>query len=183
MGTRSMTYVVDAYNNVVLSLYRQSDGYPEELGQGWDCYNLLCGRKLCNGFCLDTAYTNTSNGLDDLAALMVWYLKKESKIGGVYLYPAPKLKTYKGTHELNADDLAKLAEAARSTGADYAYIITESKDGKGGLRIVVLSLNYGREDVAYDGSPEGLAEKFGYITLNNILSENPDAEASGRAAI
>ena len=174
MGTRCLIYVVDRYNGVHASLYSQFDGYPDqEGGRGWDLYNLLKGRKLCNGIGMNTSYKTHSNGIEDLAALLVWYFKNDSRLGHIYLCQAPKLKSYKKPHELNADDFSILNNHCRERWGEYTYIITEGAE-EGSIRIIVFGYN----DKLYDGSPDGLAERFGYKETRPLSEEPADEEAA-----
>ena len=174
MGTRSLTYVVDRDNQVLCALYRQFDGYPDENGMGGDLYRLLKGRKLCNGFGMDTSYTNTSNGIDDLAALLVWYFKNDSRIGNIYLCPPPKLSMHKDGRILDDRDFHKLNDYCRGCWGEYTYIITKAEPKPepsefGELRIIIFDGSC----KLYDGSPDGMAEKFNYENTLAMSDERP----------
>ena len=78
MGTRSLAYVIDENKNILATIYKQYEGYPE--GMGKDLYTLLAGRKLCNGFTSDDSYTEYSNGMGGLAAYLVYELKKTASL-------------------------------------------------------------------------------------------------------
>lgn len=81
MGTRSMTKVYDNRGNVLVAMYRQSDGYPE--GHGKDLAAFLASGRLVNG--LGGEKERIFNGAHCLAAQMVSEFKTEP--GGIYLYP------------------------------------------------------------------------------------------------
>ena len=83
MGTRSLTHVLDDDSEAVLvTIYRQMDGYPSGLGEHLAVF--LRGRGLVNGFGIDTP-AKASNGMGCLAASLVAELK--DGIGGIYLEP------------------------------------------------------------------------------------------------
>ena len=154
MGTHSLTYVVNSNNQVLCAIYGQFDGYPGDMGRGRDLYNFLAGRKLCNGIGAEV-WQNTSNGLDDLAALLVWYLKDGSRIGNIYLCPPPQLTAHEKRHAIDGEDFRILLAHCSYYNGEYAYVITATERAE--LRIIVFE---GTEQL-YDGSPDGLAERFG----------------------
>ncbi len=86
MGTRASIVIVQDEQPIV-SIYSQFDGYPRGLGE--DIANFLRGKKLVNG------YRDRSdpvwNGMGDLAAQLVWTLKK-GDLDSIYLqvpHPIP----------------------------------------------------------------------------------------------
>ena len=175
MGTRSLTYVVDEHNQVLCAMYRQFDGYPDEHGMGGDLYRLLKGRKLCNGFGLDTSYMDTSNGLEDLAALLVWYFKDDSRIGNIYLCPPPSLPTHEDGRILDDDDFHTLNDHCRERWGEYTYIITVTADYA--LRIVIFD----SVSKLYDGSPDGMAGRFQYKN-KSATPDQPPLDENGKPA-
>lgn len=82
MGTRSRTEVFQG-DSCLVSIYRHMDGYPT--GHGADLVEFLGEGKIVNG-----AHNGGFNGLGDLAAALVWFLKKdgpnEFQSGGIYLH-------------------------------------------------------------------------------------------------
>ena len=83
MGTRSLVDVIDEDGKVLVTIYRQYDGYPE--GMGEDLQEAVGGTTIINGFNGQTApkYANT---IRCLAAQLVGTLKA-GEIGNVYLHP------------------------------------------------------------------------------------------------
>jgi len=81
MGTRSLTHIQDD-NNIIATIYRQFDGYPE--GHGKDLQDLLSDATLVNGFSLGDEIPATFNGMGCLAAWLPGALKK-GEIGSIYL--------------------------------------------------------------------------------------------------
>jgi len=82
MGTRSVTHVYDESGALIISMYRQYDGYPTGMGQ--DLKDFLDGIVIVNGLMLgDTR--RTANGMGCLAAQIVANFKTEP--GEFYLYP------------------------------------------------------------------------------------------------
>ena len=150
MGTRSLVYVIDEKKNILATIYRQYDGYPE--GMGYDLYNVLAGRKLCNGFNSDTDYKEYSNGMGDLAAYLVHVLKDDCLIGNVYLYPSPK-KSLSKNKELTPEDFFVLNEYCDDCCGEYTYVVTVQGDE---LRIIVFD-GVGK---IFDGKPDWMADKF-----------------------
>jgi hypothetical protein len=83
MGTRSLTYVYERYDNnntPVVCMYRQYDGYLE--GHGLELATFLTRGRLVNG--LSGKDQIVFNGMGCLAAQMVAHFKKES--GNFYLH-------------------------------------------------------------------------------------------------
>lgn len=168
MGTRSMTYVIDEYDNKtpITSLYRQYDGYPTGMGQ--DLYNFLANRQTVNGFGEKSVLV--SNGMDDLAAQLVCYLKndKYATTGNVYLYSLRKLPTVKQTFEQYRDKY--LLKHAKDCGCEYVYIIRKNEAG---LELQVHSLWADKEeDKCFIGTPQEVAEKFELKTDEALTSED-----------
>lgn len=95
MGTRSLTHVYDDDGKtILLTMYRQMDGYPSGLGQ--ELVDFLFGKRskngtyknpmvVVNGFGSGTP-KKAANGMGCLAALLVSRLKGD-QIGSVYIYP------------------------------------------------------------------------------------------------
>ena len=152
MGTRSLVYVIDEKKNILATIYRQYYGYPE--GMGYDLYNVLAGRKLCNGFNSDTDYKEYSNGMGDLAAYIVHVLKDVCPIGNVYLYPQPE-KSLSKNKELTDKDFAVLNKHCNNCWGEYTYIVTVQGNE---LRIIVFA----GDCKIYDGKPDGMADKFNF---------------------
>lgn len=168
MGTRSMTYVIDDYDNKtpIISLYRQFDGYPAGMGQ--DLYNFLANRQVVNGFGEKSVLT--SNGIDDLAAQLVCYLKndKYATTGNVYLFPTRKLPIKKQTFEEYRDK--HLITRAKDAGCEYVYIIRYNENN---LEIQVHNL-YADDvnDEVFIGTPQEVAEKFDLRTDKVLTSQD-----------
>ena len=80
MGTRALTFVYDEYNQLILNLYRQYDGYPE--GHGAELAEFLAGKTVVNGFCQER--TGLANGMGCLAAFLVANFKET--VGGFYIH-------------------------------------------------------------------------------------------------
>ena len=88
MGTRSLTHVIQTYNdngkqkkNALLTMYRQYDGYPS--GMGADLAEFLNGGKVVDGI----SYAETErvfNGAGCLAAQLVAHFKEGA--GGYYIH-------------------------------------------------------------------------------------------------
>ena len=85
MGTRSLTFVYDTYDNKnykIINMYRQYDGYPS--GHGAELSEFLQDRIIVNG--IGGGETRKiSNGMGCLSASLVANFKDEA--GGFYLYP------------------------------------------------------------------------------------------------
>ena len=84
MGTRSITRVHSDTKDspVILSIYRQMDGYWEGMGQ--DLQAFVDGKVVLNGFGSNTP-KNAANGMECLALQLVVHLKTPSMLGGIYL--------------------------------------------------------------------------------------------------
>ena len=84
MGTRSLTHVLEDDGKVLVSIYRQFDGYPAV--HGANLYEFLHDRTIVNGIRMDTP-PKASNGMGCLAASLIGFLKG-SEIGSIYIvYP------------------------------------------------------------------------------------------------
>lgn len=84
MGTRSLTNVRDSDEAILVTMYRQMDGYPT--GHGAELADFLSPFTICNGFS-PGAEGAIANGPGCLAAQIVEYFKSQSPLGGIYLYP------------------------------------------------------------------------------------------------
>lgn len=89
MGTRSTTTVRDKHGEVVVTLYRQFDGFLS--GHGEELAN-LCNLEVVNGFGSADKMGTHANGAGCLAAQIVAGLKKE--IGGIYIVGAGDSQEY-----------------------------------------------------------------------------------------
>lgn len=79
MGTRARINVFDG-NEILVSIYRQFDGYPSGLGA--DVAELASGMKVVNGFSSDEQ-SKQANGIGCFAAQLIAKLK--DRVGNVYL--------------------------------------------------------------------------------------------------
>ena len=83
MGTRSLTYIKDQYeDNNIICMYRQYDGYLS--GHGKELAEFLQEVTIVNGYSMDTP-ARFANGMSCLAAQLVAHFK--DGIGNIYLYP------------------------------------------------------------------------------------------------
>jgi alpha-glucuronidase len=97
MGTRSLTYVY-SYDEPVVCMYRQYDGYPT--GHGAELAEFL-------------NVTKVYNGMDCLAASMIAYFKKEPY--NFYLYPTNLDQSCGQEYEYHVyDDKVKIVETNSS---------------------------------------------------------------------
>lgn len=94
MGTRSITEVLDDNGDVIISMYRQMDGYPE--GMGADLQDFLAGMTVVNGLSGGQP-KKVANGIQCLAAQLVAHFKVGA--GDVYLYP-PSMREEDGTYDV-----------------------------------------------------------------------------------
>jgi hypothetical protein len=87
MGTRSLTFVYEQYNDEqkpVCNMYRQFDGYPT--GHGAELVEFLSGGRMVNGLAqTKTVEEVVFNGMGCLAAQMISHFKKSP--GGFYIHP------------------------------------------------------------------------------------------------
>jgi len=82
MGTRAVIDIEDEDGKVLVTIYRQFDGYP--LGLGADIKKILGNPRIVNGFSLLKDKTPEAfNGMGCLAAYLIGQLKTE--IGNVYI--------------------------------------------------------------------------------------------------
>jgi len=84
MGTRSLTIVKDPDGHHLVTVYRQYDGYPE--GHGADLLEFLSSKNMVNGIPVSESKL-FANGYEELAAQLVWHLKKDNQVGNIYIYP------------------------------------------------------------------------------------------------
>jgi hypothetical protein len=94
MGTRSLTYVIDAEDrHLICCLYRHYDGSLE--GHGQDLMAFLEGMRVVNGLPWPGDGERLANGPEELAALLVWHFKgghfqgaqAQPERGNIYLHP------------------------------------------------------------------------------------------------
>lgn len=93
MSTRSVTYVYNDHE-VVLAMYRQSDGYPS--GMGKDLLEFLGPIKLVNGLSINDD-NKVANGMGCLAAQLVAEFKNGP--GGIYLVTGEHPKDHRQEYE------------------------------------------------------------------------------------
>lgn len=86
MGTRSRTQVLDEKDRIIVSMYRQFDGYPS--GHGAELMEFLLSGTMVNGISGDGR--KIFNGTGDMAAKMVEHFKN-GQDGGIYLF-APETR-------------------------------------------------------------------------------------------
>lgn len=99
MTTRSLTFVKDDTNRVLLNMYQQYDGYPS--GLGTELYEFLKDITMVNGLGPDDG-DKIANGAGDLAAQIVAHFKDGP--GGVYLrHPSSKDCDQEYEYHITAD--------------------------------------------------------------------------------
>jgi hypothetical protein len=102
MGTRARVNIFDG-NQILVSIYRQLDGYPEGLGK--DVAEFAANMPITNGISGPRTLGASANGIGCFAAQLIKHLKEE--VGNVYLRTTD----------------------AESHGEEYSYNVRE-KDGK-----------------------------------------------------
>jgi hypothetical protein len=124
MGTRSLTHIYsgDKESPILVTMYRQFDGYPT--GHGQDIMDFLYNKKLINGISGDTDRTKCFNGMGCLAASFIKNFKED--IGGIYIVP------------IGSEDHWE----------EYRYSIYEKDDV---IYLKVASAYTDHEDILYDG--------------------------------
>ncbi len=105
MGTRCLVEIYDGNNNIICTLYRQYDGYPE--GMRADIEKILYHAVITNGISSMERRANYFNGMEELATIVVMKLKQSSPCGNVYLFQA----------------------GIRNVGEEYIYLIKLEGDG------------------------------------------------------
>ena len=79
MGTRARINVFEG-NAVIVSIYRQTDGYPSGLGR--EVAEFSAKIKIING--IGSERTNVANGMGCFAAQLIGHLKGD-RVGSVYI--------------------------------------------------------------------------------------------------
>lgn len=126
MSTRSLTFVKDDTNRVVMNMYRQCDGYPS--GLGTELYEFLKDIKMVDG--ISSGSEKIANGAGCLAAQIVAHFKDGP--GGVYLH-----------HPSSTD-----------CGQDYEYHITADTSGIT-VKVMEAGWSGHRAKKLYQGDVEG----------------------------
>jgi len=93
MGTRSTTKIYrkfKGYEELVLSLYKQYDGFVENWGK--DIKDFFKEGKVCSGIPFDDSDTLYFNGVGDFALLLVKEFKTES--GDLYATDSEDIQEY-----------------------------------------------------------------------------------------
>lgn len=90
MGTRSITVIRDEDKQILATIYKQYDGYPESWGK--DLLDFTTSKTMVNGMGRDR---NIFNGIEDFTAQLIAEFKDGP--GNLYLYPPikPKAKGYR----------------------------------------------------------------------------------------
>lgn len=81
MGTRARVNVFDG-NQILVSIYRQMDGYPNGLGR--EVAEFCAARTIVNGYSPAMTAKNHVNGMGCLAAQLIEHLKG-GDIGSIYI--------------------------------------------------------------------------------------------------
>ena len=126
MSTRSLTFVKDDTNRVVMDMYRQCDGYPS--GLGTELYEFLKDIKMVNG--IVPGSEKIANGAGCLAAQIVAHFKDGP--GGVYL----------------------LNPSTKDCGQEYEYHITADESGIT-VKVMEAAWTGHRAKTLYQGDLEG----------------------------
>lgn len=84
MSTRSITKFIDENGNLIVSMYKHHDGYPDDYGLSLAEY--LNTFNICNGVPINSDKDNYANGLSCLAAQVISHYKKG--VGEIYLLPS-----------------------------------------------------------------------------------------------
>jgi len=129
MSTRSLTFVKDESNQVVLNMYRQCDGYPS--GIGTELYEFLKNIKMVNGLGQETQ--PVANGAGCLAAQIVAHFKDGP--GGVHLHNP----------------------SSKDCGQEYEYHITADLSGIT-VKVVETGGTGHRAKILYQGDLEGFGK-------------------------
>lgn len=74
MGTRATTVIRNEEGDVILTMYRQMDGYFN--GHGREIVDFISKGKLVNGFSFGSKFGEVFNGMGDLACQLVAHLKR-----------------------------------------------------------------------------------------------------------
>jgi len=82
MGTPCKTQIYDEDNNLLLSFYRQSDGYPHCHGK--ELMAFCAGYKIVNGL-RESDPKKVANGMGDFAAQCLMHFKMRSYVGQIYV--------------------------------------------------------------------------------------------------
>ena len=130
MSTRSLTFIKNDTNRVLMNMYRQCDGYPS--GIGTELYEFLKDIRMVNGISMDDG-DKIANGAGCLAAQIVSHFKDGP--GGVYLLPP----------------------SSRDCGQDYEYHITADLSGIT-VKVVEAGWTGHRAKTLYQGDLEGFGK-------------------------
>lgn len=126
MGTRCLTRVIDEDGNILVTLYRQMDGYPD--GHGSELADFLKPYKIINGIS-GCKSGKVANGAGCLAAQLVSHFKTD--VGGFYLVPCKK--------DLNHDQEF-----------EYDVVVNKSKITVNGYSM------YGKRKLIFSMPPSGM---------------------------
>ncbi|MEM1562967.1 MAG: hypothetical protein QXV75_08305 [Candidatus Bathyarchaeia archaeon] len=155
MGTRALFRIYDFDGSIICTIYTQFDGYPD--GIPLAAMRFLASRELVNGIGDDWF---VFNGMDDLAAQLVTYLKVMHGLD---------LMRFKGMDVPDRAEIEKLIWAGTiyvvspdtiDAWQDYEYHI--KPDGMGGVRIEAYRMGENARPIEaiFSGSPKEYVEKF-----------------------
>ena len=131
MGTRSLTYIKDQYeenDNNIICMYRQYDGYLD--GHGKELAEFLQHFTVVNGYNSATP-DRSANGMSCLAAQLVAHFK--NGIGNIYLYPT----------------------STKDIGEEFIYTISLTDNQ---INIEVKDVYY--DEIIFSGTPAQLIERI-----------------------
>ena len=130
MSTRSLTFVKDDTNRILMNMYRHCDGYPS--GIGTELYEFLKDIRMVIGINRDSG-DKIANGAGCLAAQIVAHFKDGP--GGVYLHHP----------------------SSKNCGQEYEYHITADLSG---ITVKVMEAGWTghRAKTLYQGDLEGFGK-------------------------
>lgn len=140
MGTRSLTHIHSETGSVLVTLYRQFDGYPT--GHGQEMASFLASGQLVNGIQLGKRKPEEArrfNGMGDLAVQLITYLKQLSNNGILHNKRKP------AAAPMASGNLYIYPRGIRDCGEDYTYHIREEKGA------IILQCISSLDQVLYEG--------------------------------
>lgn len=169
MGTRSRIEILEG-NHCIASIYTQHDGYPS--GRGADIARCLEGGRLVNG--IGSYDEKVFNGMGDLAAQVVWYLKGQGLTHDSHRpkWPMP------GAVYLNPP-----LDVAGECGEEYIYRLS-ARGEKIWIEVVAGDMTFfgaPNDPSSFKGLFSGDAEQFQQWIKRCVAGE--DEEAAARAVM
>ena len=155
MGTRALFKIIDEEGKEICTIYTQFDGYPD--GVPLEVVEFIKSKRITNGIPLD-AYDEVFNGMDDLAAQVIAFLKlNHSKWLREELAKKKEVKS-----EIMAGTIYVMPPGTRDVWEEYVYVLKPCGET---VQIEAYEVDGEKDKLIFRGKPE---EYLKWILLEKV---------------